>query len=55
MSFKNIEILNDDLGKPQVTLSGRVQEVADELGVKHLHVSMTHTREYAMAVVVVEK
>jgi holo-[acyl-carrier protein] synthase len=55
MSFKNIEILNDDLGKPQVTLSGRVKEVADELGVKHLHVSMTHTREYAAAVVVVEK
>jgi holo-[acyl-carrier protein] synthase len=54
MSFRQIEILNDDQGKPQMSLSGRVKEVADDLGVKQKHVSMTHTKEFGAATVVLE-
>lgn len=54
MSFREIEIANDGGGKPQVTLAGKVQEVAQGLGVQKVHVSLSHTREYAAAVVVLE-
>jgi holo-[acyl-carrier protein] synthase len=55
MAFQQIEILNDDQGKPRVTLSGKVKEVSDNLGVERVHVSMSHTKEYAVAVIVLEK
>ncbi|MBI5778227.1 MAG: holo-ACP synthase [Planctomycetes bacterium] len=36
-------------------LSGKAQKIAKQLGAKHTHLSLTHTRDYAMAVVILEK
>ena len=50
-SLTEIEILEDDKGKPYFSLSGRAKELASSLT---LHLSMSHEREAAVAMVVAE-
>lgn len=51
---KEIEVLRDKLGKPYIKLWGRARELAKELGVKTVHISITNTKEYATAMAVAE-
>lgn len=48
-SWLDIEILNDGNGKPEITLSTKVQE---RFNSPQLQVSVSHCKEYAMAVVI---
>src|SRR5262249_45733000 len=50
-SFRDVEIINNPDGAPQVLLRGSVADRADELGVR-VHVSLTHTRAQAGAVAI---
>ncbi len=50
----DIEIYNDCNGKPYINLSGYFAELADKRGVKKIYLSLSHTKEYAMAQVVLE-
>ena len=50
--WKDFEILNDELGKPYVNLSGLAAEIFRNC---HIHISITHTKTIATAFVVVEK
>ena len=50
--WREIEILNDARGKPQVRLSGSAQARAEELGLREFSISLTHSRELAIAFVV---
>jgi len=52
ISWKNIEILSDVNGKPILNLSGKALQRAQESGVKTLEVSLSHTRENAIAIVI---
>ena len=54
-SWQEIEVMNLDTGAPSVTLSGTTKATADALGVKQIHVSISHEQHYASAVVVLEK
>lgn len=54
-SWQEIEVMNLDTGAPTVELSGTTKATADELGVKQIHVSISHEQHYASAVVVLEK
>jgi len=47
--WTDMEILPDDLGKPTVTLSGETARRAAALGIAHIHLSITHTKEHASA------
>lgn len=49
ISWTDIEVVNDPLGKPTVTLSGRVKEIAEGLGVNHVSLSITHAAGLAIA------
>lgn len=53
-SLTEISVANDELGKPSVQLTGYHKQLADELGVKRIFLSMSHARETAMAYVVME-
>ena len=53
-SLREMETVNDALGKPVLTVTGRLRERLDALGVGRVHVTLSHTRETAMAVVVLE-
>ncbi len=50
-SLTEIEILEDDNGKPYFSLSGRAEKLAEGL---RLHLSMSHEREAAVSMVVAE-
>jgi holo-[acyl-carrier protein] synthase len=54
VSWLEIEVTREPGGRPVLALSGRAAERARELGVVRVSVSLTHTREMAMAVVVME-
>ncbi|KXS41993.1 MAG: holo-(acyl-carrier-protein) synthase, partial [Candidatus Frackibacter sp. T328-2] len=49
MRLTDIEIRNDQLGKPTIILHNRAKEVAKELGIKEVLISLSHTEEYAVA------
>ena len=52
ISWQQIEILADAEGKPLVRLYGKAKEHADSLGLNKLAISLSHSREYAIAFVV---
>ena len=54
ISWREIEILAEPSGKPFVHLYGKAQDKADGLGLDKLAISLSHSREYAVAFVVGE-
>ncbi len=52
--WKEIEVQRGPQGAPALVLSGRIRAIAERLGVRRIHVSLSHTPELAMASVVVE-
>ena len=55
MTWTDVQVRNNESGKPYLELRKRAQEIAREMGVVHIHVSLTHTEECAVAVVILEK
>ena len=51
---QDIEVLRDDLGKPYVELFGAARETAAARGIRRIEVSISDTRELAMAFAVGE-
>lgn len=51
---RHIEILPTPAGKPELRFTGPALERARQLGVRYIHVSITHERTTAAAVVVLE-
>jgi holo-[acyl-carrier protein] synthase len=49
--YKDIEIVSEQSGRPQLKLLGRAETFARELGITNLAVSLSHSRDYAVAVV----
>ena len=54
VSWKEMEVTREPGQAPRMLLHGRAAERAAGLGVTHISLSLTHTREMAMAVVVME-
>ena len=52
--FADIEVCNDELGKPFLLLSGKVKEITLDKGISNMHLSMTHTKSLATAIVILE-
>jgi len=50
-SLKDIEVLADPGGQPVVNLYGRMQQQAKLMGLGKLAVTLSHSREYAVAFV----
>jgi holo-[acyl-carrier protein] synthase len=53
--FLDIEVLNDEQGKPELVVQGKVKDFCEEHGITGFHVSLAHIRELAKAVVVLER
>ena len=49
IAWTDIEVINNPAGQPEVTLGGQVKKIADQLGIKHISVSITHTANFAIA------
>jgi holo-[acyl-carrier protein] synthase len=54
VTWKELEVRREPTGRPTLHLSGRAAELAESMGVRRLQLSLTHSRELAMAVVVAE-
>ena len=54
-SLTEVEIINNEVGQPEIFLRGATAQFAEEKGVKKIFVSLSHSLEYATAVVVLEK
>jgi holo-[acyl-carrier protein] synthase len=54
MGWTDAEIVNASTGDPRFEIRGSVRARADELGVAHVHVSMSHDAGIASAMVVLE-
>lgn len=53
--FQHVETLTLASGQPVLNLTGRAFELARDLGVSAAHISLTHGRDVAAAVVVLER
>ena len=51
VSWREIEILNDADGAPSVRLLGRALQRSGELGLARFEISLSHSRKYAIAMV----
>ena len=54
LRWTDVEVRNEPSGKPSITLCGAARELADEMGVHAIFVSLSHTRQYAIAQVVLQ-
>ena len=54
IDWKDVEVIGDPRGKPLVRLYGRAAERAGELGLTEWAISLSHTREHAIAFVVAQ-
>ncbi|NVN89371.1 MAG: holo-[acyl-carrier-protein] synthase [Desulfuromonadales bacterium] len=55
ISWLDMEVVNDDLGKPDLCLSGRARELYREKNIKRLFLSLSHDANCAIAMVVLEE
>lgn len=54
VNWLDIEVVLDARGKPEIQAHNAVRALLDELGVTRIHLSLSHERDYATAVVVLE-
>lgn len=54
-SLLDIEILNNEAGKPEAVLTGAAASTAEKLGAARIHLSISHELHYAVATAVLEK
>jgi holo-[acyl-carrier protein] synthase len=54
-AFDQVEILHDDTGKPEIRLTGQSKLFINEHQISKIHVSISHIKQTAMAVVILEK
>jgi len=54
ISLDEIEIINDELGRPSICLSGKTKETIEKNGIIKIHVTISHEKSLAVAVVIIE-
>ncbi|MDE3091854.1 MAG: holo-ACP synthase [Chloroflexota bacterium] len=54
VAWQEIQIASDEQGKPVVQLSGRAARRAEQIGLTTFALSLSHTREHAIALVVAQ-
>jgi holo-[acyl-carrier protein] synthase len=52
LHWKDIEILSDNDGAPFVQLYGKAHQKSQEAGIRGFSVSLSHSKEYATAIVI---
>lgn len=55
LTWKEVEVMNDEKGKPCIEVSGKVKEFIERTGITGIQVSLAHLKDTAVAVVIIEK
>ncbi|MEI6455804.1 MAG: holo-ACP synthase [bacterium] len=53
--FADIEVYHDELGKPFIRVHGKAEELLKSEEISKIHVSLSHLKEMATAIVIIEK
>jgi holo-[acyl-carrier protein] synthase len=53
-ALREIAVLNDSSGRPFMVLTGRAEEAFKELGGRRIAMSLSHEKDNALAVVIIE-
>ena len=54
VTWKDFEVVNERSGRPKLLLHGMAGQIAKKLGAEGISISLTHTKEMAFAVVILE-
>lgn len=54
ITWREIEVRREPGERPTIFLNGRAAERASAMGVRRMHVTLTHSRDVAMAIVLAE-
>jgi len=54
IELKDIIVINNDKGKPDIKLTGTAQTAFEKSGADKAHISLTHEKENAIAMIVLE-
>jgi len=54
ITWHDIEVINDAEGVPSLNITGEAARLLEKLGAAHIHVSISHTTEHAIAEVILE-
>jgi len=53
-NWKEIEVINNGFGQPIINTSGKLKNISSAKGVSKYFLSISHTKEYAIAQVILE-
>jgi len=53
--FTQVEVTHDNLGAPHLALYDQALEMVNKMGAKSIHLSLSHERNFATAIVIIEK
>jgi len=54
VTWHDVEVVRQPGGRPELRLTGKLADFAARLGCKHLHLSLSHTADHAIAFVILE-
>jgi holo-[acyl-carrier protein] synthase len=52
--LKEIEVVNGENGKPEMRLSGQTESALSSMGIRYIHLSISHLKSMATAIVILE-
>ena len=55
ITWQDIEVVSDEMGAPALNIRNEARSILDDRGATHVHLSMSHTTEHAVATVILEK
>jgi len=55
ITWHEIEIVNNELGKPVFVCKGNFDRILREFGVENIYLSLSHSQKYAIAMTILEK
>jgi len=54
--FKDVQVIyNGELGNPELLISKKVREYFEKMNISNFHISISHEKDYVVAVVILEK
>jgi holo-[acyl-carrier protein] synthase len=54
VTWRDVEVQRDERGAPRLVLSGRAADLSKKMGTRSAHISLSHSEESAIALVILE-
>ena len=55
ITWHDVEVVSDEKGVPYLSITGEAKEIMTKHGATHVHVSISHTTDHAVAQVILER